>query len=88
LDDGWFDVIRVGPMSQWEVLCALPRLAARGVANDHHQIQLSRCRAITVQSRQPLAVHSDGELLFRAEDGVHEMEIETLPARLTVQLGL
>jgi diacylglycerol kinase family enzyme len=88
LGDGWFDFVHVGPLARWEVLYLLPRLAAAGPPRDHPKLRLGRCRRAVIESRQPLAIHADGEVLSTAGEGVTRVEVELLPARLAVRLGL
>jgi hypothetical protein len=41
-----------------------------------------------VESKQPLVIHTDGEILCRKEDRIHRVEVDLLPLRLLVRLGL
>jgi diacylglycerol kinase family enzyme len=88
LDDGWFDFVHVGPLARWEVLHLLPRLAAAGPPKDHPKVHLGRCRRAVIESQQPLAIHADGEVLSTLAEGITRVEVELLPARLAVRLGL
>ncbi|MFN0053177.1 MAG: diacylglycerol/lipid kinase family protein [Planctomycetales bacterium] len=84
LADGWFDCVRTGPMSRWQVLRYLPGLAFRGPPTGHPQVEFRRCRQITVSSPTPLAVHTDGEIFCSPEEGVRRLEIELIPLGLRV----
>jgi diacylglycerol kinase (ATP) len=85
LDDGWFDYVHAGALSRWQVLNLLPRLALSGPPSDHPKVQQGRCRRVRLRSEAPLTVHIDGEFFCTPEDRVRELEIELLPACLTVQ---
>lgn len=88
LDDGWFDIIRAGRLSRYEILCLLARLTIGGLPRDHPKLQFSRANTLSLTSRQPLAIHTDGELFCQPFDDVHEVVIELIPKRLAVQIGL
>src|SRR5204862_7887610 len=66
IDDCWFDYVRAGHLSRYEVLALLARLAIQGLPRNHPNLQLGRCRSMTVSSRQPLAIHTDGELFTQS----------------------
>jgi diacylglycerol kinase (ATP) len=87
LDDGLFDYLHAGPLSRWEILRFLPRLAYWGPPAEHPQVRQGRCRRLQVHSEQPLLVHSDGEFFCTPADPVYTLTIEVLPAALQVQIG-
>ena len=86
LVDGWFDYVHAGPLSRWQILRHLPRLALSGPPTRDPQVRLGRCRRARLKSDAPLFAHADGELLCTPADDVLELEIELLPGRLNVQL--
>lgn len=86
LDDGQFDAVHGGALSPWEALRMLPRFLLHGPPADHPLISLRRCRRLHVQSPEPLTIHADGELLARAQDDVHDVEVEILPLRLNAKV--
>lgn len=88
IDDGWLDFVRAGHLSRWEILALLVRLATRGLPSNHPKLQIGRCRTMTVTSRRPFAIHTDGELFSQPADGVFCIEIKLFAAGLQVQLGL
>ncbi len=88
LDDGWFDIVQAGRLSRIEVLRLLARLSYRGLPRDHPKLLLARCQSLSITSYQPMPIHTDGELFCQSADDVQEIEIEMLPRRLIVQLGL
>lgn len=86
LDDGWFDLLHAGPLSRWEVLRYMPKLASGGqLPSDHPAIWLGRCRTMKLQSTAPLTVHLDGEFFCKPEDDVRSLEVALLPAHLRVR---
>jgi diacylglycerol kinase (ATP) len=84
LDDGQFDFVHAGPLSRWQALTMLPRIATGTLPADHPLIRQGRCRAVRVRSDVPLRVHTDGELFVATENGPTELIIEMLPAALRV----
>jgi diacylglycerol kinase (ATP) len=86
LDDGQFDVVSAGAMGRWQVLGMLPRLALFGLPARHPQIAMRRCRALQVHSATPLAAHTDGEMFCTTAEGIHDLAIRLLPARLRVKV--
>jgi diacylglycerol kinase (ATP) len=84
LDDGWFDVLQAGPLTRWQALQLLPRLATGTLPDDRSDIWKGRCRNVAIESPSPLRVHVDGEFFCQPEDGVRELRIELLPRKLTV----
>ena len=88
LDDGWFDLIHAGELTRWEALRLIPSLSTSGPPRDHPKLAFHQGRHLEVESKQPLAIHADGEILCRKEDQVHRVEVDLLPLRLLVRLGL
>jgi diacylglycerol kinase (ATP) len=88
LDDGLFDFVQVGPLSRWEVMRFLPRLALFGPPKDHPKLRQGRCRTVRFRSDQPVNVHLDGELLCTQEDGLRSFEMEMKPQALCVDLAV
>lgn len=86
LDKGDLRVIQAGPLSRWEALRLLPRLASAGPPMSHPKLSFARCRAATVTARQPLSIHTDGEILCLPQNRVFQLEVELLAARLPVQI--
>jgi diacylglycerol kinase family enzyme len=88
LDDGCFDCVQAGQLTRWEALRLIPRLMSQGPPRDHPKLSFRRGSHLSVDSRQPLVIHADGEVLCHPEDRVLHAEIELIPRRLLVQLGL
>ena len=84
VDDGWLDFVHAGPLSRWEILQFLPRLALFGPPEIYPKIRQGRCRRVRVKSPEPLLAHADGEFFCLPEEGVHEIEIDLLPGALAV----
>jgi diacylglycerol kinase (ATP) len=88
LDDGLFDYVHAGPLSRWEVLRFLPRLALCGPPTEHPKVRQGRCHTIHLSCETPLVVHIDGEFFCLPEDKVRSLDIRLMPRALRVQLGL
>jgi diacylglycerol kinase family enzyme len=84
LDDGWFDYVHAGPLSRWQALTMLPRIATGTLPEDHPLIAQGRCRNVQIRSQQPICVHIDGEFFCLPADGVSDVAIEILPSALRV----
>jgi diacylglycerol kinase (ATP) len=82
--DGWFDYVHVADLSRWQILKLLPRVALSGPPAEYPKVTLGRCRKIQLTSEAPLAVHLDGEFFCTSEENVRSLEIEIMPAALTV----
>lgn len=86
LEDGDLRVIQAGQLSRWEALRLMPHLASKGPPTSHPKLGFARCRAATVTTRQPLSIHTDGEILCLPQDQVFQLEVEVLPRHLPVQM--
>jgi diacylglycerol kinase family enzyme len=84
LDDGLFDYLHAGPMHRLELLWNVPRLATGLLPFGNPRLWRGRCRIVRVQSTQPIPFHIDGELFTRHEKRVTELQIEVIPAALSV----
>lgn len=89
LDDGLFDYLHAGPLSRWQVLRFMPRLARGGqIPTDYPGIWQGRCQEVRLRSEAPLTVHLDGEFFSRPEDQVFQIDVRILPQALKVQTDL
>jgi diacylglycerol kinase (ATP) len=88
LDDGWFDLLHAGELTRWEALRLIPSLSSSGPPRDHPKLAFHQGRSLVLESKQPLVIHADGEILCLKEDRVHRVEVDLLPLRLLVRLGL
>ena len=81
LDDGWFDLVHAGELTRWEAIRLIPSLISSGPPRDHPKLGFHQGRRLLVESKQPLVIHADGEILCRKEDQVHRVEVDLLPLR-------
>ena len=86
LDDGLFDLLRVGDVGTWEALRLLPTLARAGPPAGHPRLTTGRGRSVRIESETPLAVHADGELVCVPADGVRRLELTLHPGRLRAKV--
>jgi YegS/Rv2252/BmrU family lipid kinase len=84
LDDGLFDYVHAGSLGRWRALTLLHRLATGNLPEDDSLIRQGRCRAVQIRSTATLWAHTDGEIFCAPEDAVTELNLELLPAALTV----
>lgn len=84
LDDGWFDVVQAGPLTRWQALQLLPRLATGTLPDDREDMWTGRCRTVEIESPSPMRIHIDGEFFCQPEDGIQELRIDLLPKCLRV----
>lgn len=80
LDDGLFEVCIADALSVARLLPLLPRVM-RGTHVGHPAVEMHAARQIRITTREPVAVHADGEIL---SEGTTILEMEILPGRLTV----
>jgi diacylglycerol kinase family enzyme len=88
LADGWFDGVHAGAHTRWDALRLIPQLSSDGPPRCHPKLHFHRFRRMLIESQQAIAIHTDGEMLCRPEDQTRRVEIELLPRRLLVRLGL
>jgi diacylglycerol kinase (ATP) len=84
VDDGLFDFVHASDLTRREILQFLPWLALVGPPAVYPKIRQGQCRRVRLISESPLIAHTDGEFFCLPGDGVHELEIEIVPAALTV----
>jgi diacylglycerol kinase (ATP) len=84
LHDGWLDFVHCGDLTRWEVMKLLPRLALAGPPNDYPKVKQGQCRKVKLTSDSPLIVHVDGEFFCVPTDDIRTVEIEVVPAALTI----
>jgi len=61
IDDGWFDVVVVGPMSRRSLTATFPKIF-KGSHGQHPAVQFYRARAAWVETDPPKTLLPDGEL--------------------------
>lgn len=86
LTDGLFDYMHAKKLRRWHLLRYLPAMATGRLPENHPRIGLGRAGRITVRSEAPLCAHADGEFFCVPSDGVSELTVEVLPARLRVEV--
>jgi YegS/Rv2252/BmrU family lipid kinase len=78
IKDGLFDIVIIGDISKPDLIASLPRIY-RGTHLTHPKVTLKRAREIEVQSKIPIALQADGELLGEAP-----ARFSILPSALTI----
>lgn len=86
LDDGAFDVVRVGKLWRYELVRYLPQLITGNLPTDHPELKRARSSTVRVRCERPIGCHTDGELLCMPEDGIHELSFDLIPRRITVEV--
>ena len=61
IDDGWFQVVVVGPMSRRSLMATFPKIF-NGTHGQHPAVQFYRARAASVETDPPKTLLPDGEL--------------------------
>jgi diacylglycerol kinase (ATP) len=86
LTDGRLDYMHATRLRRWHLLRYLPAMATGNLPENHPLIRLGRAARVEIASEAPLCVHADGEFVCVPEDGVRELTVEVLPARLRVEV--
>lgn len=86
LTDGLLDYMHATRLTRWHLVRYLPAMIRGKLPEKHRLLGLGRARRIEVKSEAPLCVHADGEFVCVPEDGVTEVEVDVLPARLKVEV--
>jgi len=76
--DGFLDVMIIGDMSKPDLLWSLPRIY-KGTHLSHPKVTTKLAKQIEIQTKQPMALQADGELL-----GVPPASFHILPAALNI----
>ena len=76
--DGLLDMLIIGDITRPDLLCSLPRIY-RGTHLTHPKVTIKRARQIRIETREPISLHADGELL-----GGSPVSFRILPAALNV----
>ncbi len=84
LDDGLFDYLHVEDISRLKLLRYSPRLIKGNLPENDGQLHIGRCATIDVKSKQPLAIHADGEFFCQSGDRISEVTVTLLPSALKV----
>ena len=86
MDDGLFDVVQALELGRWSAMRLLPSLAKSGPPENHPQVKLRQCRALTVSAPAPLTIHADGEMFCTPVDNLSSASITLLPKRLRAKV--
>jgi diacylglycerol kinase family enzyme len=78
MDDGLLDVVVVGDIGKFDLLKSLPMLY-KGTLADHPKVEMDRACVISVESKDRILVHADGELL-----GEGPASFRLVPAALNI----
>jgi diacylglycerol kinase (ATP) len=61
IDDGWFDVVVVGPMNRRSLMATFPKIF-NGTHGQHPAVRFYRARRASVRTDPPKTLLPDGEL--------------------------
>ncbi|MBY0458331.1 MAG: hypothetical protein K2V38_13400, partial [Gemmataceae bacterium] len=86
LTDGRFDYMHALKLTRLHLIRYLPAMATGNLPENHPKLHLGRAQGIAVQSEAPLCVHADGEFVCVPEEGIREVRVEVIPARLRVEV--
>lgn len=86
LTDGQFDYMHATNLSRRHLIRYLPAMATGNLPENHPLLHLGRAKRIEVHSEPPLCVHADGEFVCVPQEGVNDVAIEVIPARLRVEV--
>jgi diacylglycerol kinase (ATP) len=86
LTDGLFDYVHATRLTRWHMVRFMPAMLTGRLPEKHKLLALGRARRVSVSSAAPLCVHADGEFVSLPGDGVKEVAVEVLPARLRVEV--
>lgn len=85
LDDGQFDVLQVARLTRLDLVRYFPGLLMGRLPKNDLRIATRCCRSLTIESRQRLAMHLDGELpRGLPTSGTIEITVRLLDSRLRV----
>ncbi len=76
LDDGLFDVLKLGQLSRIELAWYFPAMLRGNIPNSHPEIERSRCRRLEIASSSPIPIHLDGE---PPPKPIYRFTLEVLP---------
>lgn len=81
MDDGLLDLAFAGALSQLGILTLLPKAMTRTGLHGQKAVSFDRLRSAAITARQPVPVHTDGEILSRNVEG---LTVAVQPGRLQV----
>lgn len=86
LTDGRFDYMHATDLRRWHLIRYLPAMAMGRLPANHPRLKIGQCSLLEVKSEQPLCIHADGEFFCIPADGLRDLKVELLPARLPVEI--
>ncbi len=86
LTDGLFDYMHARQLSRGHLIRYLPAMVRGQLPENHPLVTLGRAARIVVRGEEGLCVHADGEFVCIPADGIREVAVEILPARLRVEV--
>ncbi len=84
VDDGIFHYAAIGKVSRLMMLRLVPEVM-KGTHGRFQQIRMGTCRKMTIQSKQPLYAHCDGEIFSGFGDTFYQFSIEIQPNAIRVK---
>ena len=87
LVDGRFDTLHVSDLKRWQMACSLPGFMRGRVPTHLPELTRRLCSRVRSQGADPISIHADGEIVCEPTDGVREVEVELLQARLRVEFA-
>ena len=81
MDDGLLDLAFADALSQLGILNLLPRAMTRTGLHGQKSVSFGRLRSARIAVRQPVPVHTDGEIL---STNIERLSVEVQPGRLQV----
>lgn len=82
-DDGLLDLAMIEDVSRLMMFRLIPEVM-RGTHGRFRQVRLGQFRRLELRMEQPLPVHADGEILYRAQDDIRQLAVEVIPHALRV----
>ena len=86
LSDGLFDYVHATSLTRLALARHLPGMMSGNLPSCHPNIRLGRTSRLEVRTNHALCIHADGEYYCVPADGVREIAIEIIPARLRVEI--
>jgi diacylglycerol kinase (ATP) len=81
VDDGLLDYVIFDPVSRVMMVRLIPEVM-RGTHGRAKQVHMGTFKTMQLMSKQPMLIHTDGELVAVDSDNVRKLEISVVPAAL------
>jgi YegS/Rv2252/BmrU family lipid kinase len=85
IDDGLLNFTAVKKMSRLMMFRMIPEFM-NGTQGRFKKIHMDKIKRIEIESKQPLHLHTDGEVFANFNSGVHQLKIEVIPDALEVMV--